>query len=88
MKPSTTRSTTPNRPNSYAPSPGDEVPEPDLVESCWTIHDVARVLGCSTKTVRALVRSEGLIAFRLRSRLRFRRSDVARWVERRGREGR
>jgi helix-turn-helix protein len=59
----------------------------NLTDRCWTVNDVARFLGCSTKVVRALVRSEGLVAFRLRSRLRFLPSDVYLWARRR-REGR
>ena len=51
--------------------------------SLWTIHDVARYLSCSTKTVLALVRTENLPCFRLRSRLRFDRSDVLRWTRQR-----
>jgi len=66
----------------------DDLRRYDLETPCWTIHDVARFLGCSTKTVRALVRTEGLVAFPLRSRLRFLPSDVIRWAQRRGREGR
>jgi excisionase family DNA binding protein len=52
----------------------------------WTIHDVAHYLRCSTKTVLALVRHEGLPGFRLRSRLRFVPGDVLQWARRRGKE--
>lgn len=55
-------------------------------DALWTIHDAARFLSCSTKTVRALLRHEGLPGFRLRSRLRFVPGDVLEWARRRGKE--
>lgn len=54
----------------------------------WDIHDVAAFLRCSTKTIRVLVRREGLPCFKLRSRLTFVPCDVLAWGRRRGSEGR
>jgi excisionase family DNA binding protein len=51
-----------------------------------TVLEVASFLRCSTKTVLALVRHEGLPGFRLRSRLRFLPGDVLQWARRRGKE--
>jgi excisionase family DNA binding protein len=71
------------------PFSGD--PEPDAASRghlarLMTAQDVARYLRCSTKTVLALVRHEGLPGFRLRSRLRFVPGDVLQWARRRGKE--
>jgi hypothetical protein len=58
-------------------------------EQVWDIEDCARFLKVSTKTVRVLVRREGLPCFRLRSRLRFLPPAVLQWAAmRQGREGR
>lgn len=58
----------------------------DGSSSLWTVHEAAHFLRCSTKTVLALVRHEGLPGFRLRSRLRFVPGDVLEWARRRGKE--
>ena len=62
--------------------------EQEIPTRLWAIQDAAQFLGCSTKTVRELVRREGLPCLRLRSRLRFVPSDVLQWARRRGTEGR
>ena len=65
-----------------------ERPE-NVSEPTWTVDDVAHFLRCSAKTVRTLVRLEGLPCFRLRSRLRFLPPDVRQWAAmRQGEEGR
>ena len=58
----------------------------DVATPLLTVLEVASYLRCSTKTVLALVRHEGLPGFRLRSRLRFVPGDVLQWARRRGKE--
>ena len=70
-------------------SPGDTKDGvEDGAATLLTAQEVAHFLRCSTKTVLALVRHEGLPSFRLRSRLRFQRRDVLEWARRRSEEGR
>lgn len=69
--------------DSFGPLDDESIPK-----RAWTVHDVARFLCVSTRTVRALTLREGLPCFRLRSRLRFLPCDVLQWARRRGKEGR
>lgn len=57
-------------------------------DQLWDLDDAANFLKCSTRTVRELIRKDGLPCMRLRSRLRFDPHDVLCWAKWRGREDR
>ena len=52
------------------------------------IHDVAEYLHCDEGTIYRLIKEDEFPAFKLRHNLRFRRSEVEKWIaERRGKAG-
>jgi excisionase family DNA binding protein len=58
----------------------DRQPQPVPTDCLWTIAEVARYLRVHPKTVYKWVRDEGLPSIRIRSAVRFHRSDVLRWL--------